>query len=432
MTPPPTTTQKVKREGFKAETKCKISRVRVPSEIATPTRVRCGENPGILQGGSRGRSLECRPSTSHVDSLPLPPGPGFGRQLVHAGWHPTSRPPSTVHPSWSRRWPECISNLGPERDGEQEVPILQRRNSPSPNPPTPQGNNARGSRPQKPRERAGVATPHPGPAPEVHAGRARRLLGTTSRGPTIPLGPGLHAARVPLRWERERRRGAGSPGSKSNSRVAGFRRARPAVLCPLRLRLRDAPSGRSLPQEKLLTPHGAVPASVPHPQEPTLRLSRAPGTPPRRAPILHGTKMSRRVTGQPPPRPTPSAGRTRCLRAARPGDSPSARPPRRGGEGRAGPGQTQYGRAPQLLPWLPAAASGTPSREQAAAAAVAAAAAPHPPPARWLPPLLPAPLPWQRGAKALGPAPLSVPPPAAGPGLPPASYQGGGRPSGLP
>lgn len=126
-------------------------------------------------------------------------------------------------------------------------------------------------------------------------------------------------------------------------------------------------------------------ASVPHPREPTLRPSRAPGTPPRRAPILHGTKkkkMSRRVTGQPPPRPTPcAAGRTRCLRAraARPREltiSSSRR--EKGGGGRAGPGQTQYGRAPQLLPRLPAAASGTPSREQAAAAAVAAAAAPHP------------------------------------------------------
>lgn len=212
MTPPPTTTQKVKREGFKAETKCKISRVRVPSEIATPTRVRCGGNPGILQGGSRGRSLE---QTQHLARglPPLPPRPGFGRQLVHAGWHPTSRPRSTAHPSRPGRRPEGISNLGPEGDGEQEVPILQRRNSPSPNPPTSPANDARGSRPEKPRERAGVATPHPGPAPEVHAGRARRLLGTTSPGPAIPPGPGLHAARVPLRWEPERRRGAGSPGS---------------------------------------------------------------------------------------------------------------------------------------------------------------------------------------------------------------------------
>lgn len=94
--------------------------------------------------------------------------------------------------------------------------------------------------------------------------------------------------------------------------------------------------------------------------------------------------MSRRVTGQPPPRPTPLRRRPHALPSARaplgPRDSPSAQPPRTGGEGRAGPGQTQYGRAPQLLPRLPAAASGTPSREQAAAAAVAAAAAPHPPP----------------------------------------------------
>lgn len=171
---------------------------------------------------------------------------------------------------------------------------------------------------------------------------------------------------------------------------------------------------------------GFTPPGAHAPPEPRAGNTPAPGANSSRdknVPARHGTAASaphaQRRPHALPPRRTPR-------------DSPSARPPRRGGEGQAGPGQTQYGRAPQLLPWLPAAASGTPSREQAAAAAVAAAAAPHPPPARWLPPLLPAPLPWQRGAKALGPAPPSVPPPAAGPGLPPASYQGGGRPSGLP
>lgn len=164
--------------------------------------------------GSRGRSLECRPSTSHVDSLPRPPRPGFGRQLLHAGWHPTPRPPSTAHPSRPGRRPEGRSNLCPEGDGEQEVPYCNAETVQVPTPQLPPANNAPGGRrPEEPRVRAGVATPHPGPAPEVHAGRARRLLGATSRGPAIPPGPGLHAARVPLRWEPERRRGAGSPGT---------------------------------------------------------------------------------------------------------------------------------------------------------------------------------------------------------------------------
>lgn len=128
--------------------------------------------------------------------------------------------------------------------------------------------------------------------------------------------------------------------------------------------------------------------------------------------IPHRTKMSGHVTGQPPPRPTPAAGRTRCLRArelcrglgrgarppggAGPGrrhsarDSPSARPPQRGGEGRAGEDTIwqSTAAAPGGFQQPPPGRRG---EEQAAAAAVAAAAAPHPPPARFLP--LPAPSP---------------------------------------
>lgn len=313
-----------------------------PNKRATPTCVRCGGNPGILQEGSRGRSLECRPSTSHVDSLPLP-SPDRLRAAGHCPRAGTEaqrgRTPRTLpRPGAGRR---AEVTRAPKEMANRKCPYC---NSPSPNPP----GQPRSGAPAPGAARAGRGS-HPTSGPRARSSRESRaaLPGHYFSGPSHPAwaGPGLHAARVPLRWEPEQRRGAGSRGSKSNSPVIGFRRARPAVLCPLWLRLRDAASGRSLPQDKLLTPHGVVLASVPHPREPTLRLSRAPGTPPRRAPILHGTKMSRRATGQPPPRPTPSAGRTRCLRAARSRDSPSARPPRRGGEGRAGPGRARHNMA---------------------------------------------------------------------------------------
>lgn len=117
-----------------------------------------------------------------TSSPPFFPGPASGRRPLHPGRHPRSTPPTTAHPFRPGRRPEGRSNLGPEGDGEQEVPILQQSKS------QPPGQARSGTRPEEPRERAGVATPHPGPAPEVHAGRARRLLGT-SRGPAIPPGP---------------------------------------------------------------------------------------------------------------------------------------------------------------------------------------------------------------------------------------------------
>lgn len=214
MTPPPATPQKVKKEGFKAETKCKkISGVRFPNEIATPTRVRCGGDPGILQEGSRGRSLGCRPSASHVDSLPLPPpGRTSSRRPLHAGRTGAQgrRPPPTLPRPGAGRRAEVAS--APKEMANRKCPYC---NAETVQVPTPRASRAPGRRPEEPRERAGVASPHPGPAPQVHAGRAWRLLGTTYRGPAGPAraGSGLHAARVPLRWEPERRRGAGSPGS---------------------------------------------------------------------------------------------------------------------------------------------------------------------------------------------------------------------------
>lgn len=147
--------------------------------------------------------------------------------------------------------------------------------------------------------------------------------------------------------------------------------------------------------------------------------------------------MSGRVTGQPPPRPTPGAGRTRCLRArelcrgpgrgartpgsARPGGRYSAGTHRllcsRSGEARNGQGKTQYGRAPQLLP----AASSSRLREDAAKSRqrqLRWRPRQHhiPLPFASSPSLHPPPLPWQRGAKEISPAlpsgpRLSRPPP---------------------
>lgn len=330
MTPPPTTTQKVKKESFKAETKCKkISRVRFPNEIATPTRVRCGGNPGILQEGSRGGVWSADPA-SHVDSLPYVPRPGFGQPArargpalkLKAADH---RAPSPARaraggqrePRPRRRW----------RTGSAHIATLkQSKSQPSPtsrDPPARLG----GARPRSLESGPGSPPHIRGPRPKftrVARGSARALL--------LPAQPSRPGRTGTPRRARPAPRGAqaatwrGLPGLLEQLPGGRFPPSSPGSRP-----LRDAPSGRSLPREKLLTPLGAVLASAPHPRQPTLRLNRAPGAPPRGAPILLGTKMSRRVTGRPPPRPTPRAGRTRCLRAARPGDSPSARPPRRGG-----------------------------------------------------------------------------------------------------
>lgn len=164
------------------------------------------------------------------------------------------------------------------------------------------------------------------------------------------------------------------------------------------------PSRAIITTQEKLTPHGAAPPQFTTPREPTqpkphARENSAP------APIPPRTKMSGRVTGQPPPRPTPGACRTRCLharerlresaRGARtPGgagwgglrsawDSPSARPRQRRGEGQAGE-DTIWQRtaaAPGGFQQPPPGRRG----KKAAAAAVAAAAVPHPP-SRSLPP----------------------------------------------
>jgi hypothetical protein len=439
-----------KRKALKQKPSARRSRERgFPMKLLPPTRVRCGGgNPGILPEGSRGRSLQCK--TEHrARGLPAPnlPGSASGCRALHAGRHPSSRPRTTAHPPGPSAGPEGRSNLGPEGDGEQEVHMLQRRNSPSPTPtpphPTPgPGQPGLGA---PPAARTGLGSP-----PHIGAPRpkfTRVLLGTTSPGPAIPPGPG----RAPD-WDSTPRAsrsdgsrsgdvaGAGSPGlleqQLPGSQVSAWASS---ALCGSDCA--TPPPVRSLPREK--TPNSSLPGtrarlgSTP-PGQPTLCRSRAPGTPPRRgANSSRDTKMSRRVTGQPPPRPhaqrRPHTLPPRRAAPRDPGDSPSLS--RREPEARAGPGQTQYGRAPQLLPWLPAAASGTPRREQAVAAAVAAAAAPHPPPphpSRLLassPPPRPAAMTTRR--QGAWPRP-SFRPASRSPPLPrPASYQGGGRPSEL-
>lgn len=176
--------------------------------------------------------------------------------------------------------------------------------------------------------------------------------------------------------------------------------------------------------------------------------------------------MSGRVTGQPPPRPTPparaasapgrgdAAGRSpeRERRAAPAGEGSAPfgthrQLGRRGGVARDRQewgGETQYGRAPQLLP----AASSSRLREDAATSRQRQL--------RWRPrqhhiplPLAsstpsPSPLPWQRGAKEIGPAPpcrprlprplrqgLGPPLPAPGPLLPEGRLGPRGRAGGV-
>ncbi|KAG3267344.1 formin-like protein 5 [Ictidomys tridecemlineatus] len=125
--------------------------------------------------------------------------------------------------------------------------------------------------------------------------------------------------------------------------------------------------------------------------------------------------MSGRVTGQPPPRPTPGAGRTRCLSAREPRrsarDSPSALPPQRGSEGWAGKDTIwqSTAAAPCGFQQPPPGRRGN---KQAAAAAVAAAAAPHPPPARFLPLLPPPHCHGNAAPRQLAPPLFPSPPPA--------------------
>lgn len=179
-------------------------------KLLPPTRVRCGGgNPGFLPEGSRGRSLQCK--TEHrARGLPAPnlPGSASGCRALHAGRHPSSRPRTTAHPPGPSAGPEGRSNLGPEGDGEQEVHMLQRRNSPSPTPTPPHPPPARASQAWgrlRPRERGWGRHPTSGPrarslresswalllrAQPTRPGRAGTRTGTPRRARPARMGAG--------------------------------------------------------------------------------------------------------------------------------------------------------------------------------------------------------------------------------------------------
>lgn len=179
--------------------------------------------------------------------------------------------------------------------------------------------------------------------------------------------------------------------------------------------------------------------------EPTLRPSPRAGNTPapgansssrdKNVPARHGTAASAPHALAPPA--ARAAFRPRAARA--PGLTvSSAAANRRRGPGRAGPDTIWQSTAAapaapssRLRDTQPRAGSGSCGGGRRS---TTSPSLPSRSLARSLPPLLPAPLPWQRGAKALSPAPPSAPPPAARPGLPPRppATRAAAAPSGLP
>ncbi|XP_014647770.1 PREDICTED: translation initiation factor IF-2-like [Ceratotherium simum simum] len=156
-------------------------------------------------------------------------------------------------------------------------------------------------------------------------------------------------------------------------------------------------------QEKLPTPHGAALPAVDTPREPTHDPSRAQGRPPRQRQFLTGQKC-------------PGASRDGRLRAPRP--APAAPPlrPRLTVSSAAAAGRRRTGRGRHNMAERRSCSGGfqqpPPARrgtEQAAAAAVAAAEHHIPLPLASSPFPRPPPLPWQRGAKEISPAPPARP-----------------------
>lgn len=170
-----------------------------------------------------------------MDYLPLLP-PGAGCQAapdaaLGASSQAQGRRPPRTSPGGAED-PRGTRNLvRPGGDGEQEVSILQRLKQ-SQVPTHPASEPSGGASPRS--AGRGSATPHPGPAPEVHAGGARAraglLLGTTWPGPALPArGRTGTPRRAPSRSDRSARAAAtwrGAPRSApSNSPAAGLSRA---------------------------------------------------------------------------------------------------------------------------------------------------------------------------------------------------------------
>lgn len=181
-------------------------------------------------------------------------------------------------------------------------------------------------------------------------------------------------------------------------------------------------------QEKLRTPRGRTPFSSTPPGS-QHNPSRSLGRPPRRRQFLTGQKCpgASRDSRLWAPRPAPAARAALHAGSVAAGsDGKRRRRAAPAGEGvdllgthrqlgrRSREARTARGRhnmaetaaAPSSFQQPPPRRSGN---KQAAAAAVAAAAAPHPPPSRFLPHPPPPPLPWQRGAKEISPAPPTRP-----------------------
>lgn len=168
--------------------------------------------------------MQCRPSTSHVDCLPGP---------LHAGRHPSSKPPSIAHSSRPGRGPEGRSNLGARRrwrTGSAHVATpRQSKSHPHPTPPPARASQAWGRR---------AARTGPGSPPHTYGPRARSLRGSRAAPPGHYFSRPSHSARAgrdrdstPRASRSDGSRsgdvaGASSPGLlRATPRVAGFRPA---------------------------------------------------------------------------------------------------------------------------------------------------------------------------------------------------------------
>lgn len=194
----------------------------------------------------------------------------------------------------------------------------------------------------------------------------------------------------------------------------------PTVVWAARRPLRTViTSGETLNSSRCRDRLSSTPPGTHAPPEPRAGNTPAPGANSSRDKKCPGASRDSRLRA---PRPAPPAARAASAPAPLgPGNSPSAQAAAKKEAG-VGPGRARHNMAEhrscsrgsqQPPPGHPAASRQRQLRWRPPQHHI-------PPPPSLLPPLLPAPLPWQRGAKALSPASPSVPPPAARPGSPPA------------